>query len=76
MKKILLVLVAVLAITACDEGDLLDISCDCEYVTYDNGRETYRSTWDASCNSEVLSRSTYTSYDGTVINSVTQIECK
>ena len=50
--------------------------CDCEYVTYTDGRETYRSSWDASCGDETLSTSTYTNYDGTKSYSKTVIECK
>jgi len=70
MKKLIIVLALVL--TSCEDV----FKCDCEYVTYDNGVETYRSSWDASCSDEVLSTSTYTSYDGSTIRSRTVIECK
>lgn len=49
--------------------------CDCEYVSYENGKESYRSSWDASCEDEVLSTSTYTHYDGSTTRTVTKIEC-
>jgi hypothetical protein len=74
--KLLSVISFLIALQAC-EGT----SCDCQYVTYDrdspNGqwRETYRSTWDASCGSETLDQSQYTHTDGSVTYSKTEIEC-
>jgi hypothetical protein len=57
-------------------------ACDCEYVTYDsdptnnyNWTETYRSTWDASCEDEILDESTYT-ISGQSWYSRTEIQCK
>ena len=50
--------------------------CDCEYVSYDDGIETYRSSWDASCENEVIDESVYTYSDGTKTYSRTEIQCK
>ena len=59
--------------------EILD-NCHCEYVVYekDEGErytETYRSTWDASCEDEVLSEDVFT-FDGFRSYSKTVIECK
>ena len=53
-----------------------DDVCNCEYVTYDDGVETYRSTWDASCKDELLDESVFTYSDGTKSYSRTEIQCK
>ena len=73
---VLVVLVLAIGFVSCSEGDLFDVSCDCEYVTYDNGVETFRSSWDASCDDEVLNTSTYTYSDGSTVTTVTKIECR
>lgn len=77
MKKVVLVVTIVFLgmFTSCEQ------TCDCQYVTYDtdengNWKESYRSTWDASCDSETLDESKYTSWDGTVSYSRTEIECR
>lgn len=76
MKKVIFGLMVALALNGCET-----ISCNCEYVTYEkrgsgSWRETYRSTWDASCGSETLSQSQFTSSNGSVIFSRTEIECR
>ncbi len=53
-----------------------DNVCNCEYVTYDDGVETYRSTWDASCKNETIDESVFTYSDGTKSYSRTEIQCK
>ena len=53
-----------------------DDNCNCQYVVYDDGKETYRSTWDASCSDELISESIYTYDDGTTTYSRTLIECE
>lgn len=70
-----MLLFTVFTLTILNSCDTLE-ACDCDYVTYDNGKETYRSSWDASCGDEVLSRSTFTHYDGSVTKTITQIECR
>jgi hypothetical protein len=57
-------------------------SCDCEYVVYDSNptnnytwTETYRSSWDSSCDDEKIDESVYTDSDGKKWYSETVIEC-
>jgi len=75
MRKISILILG-MALSSCES-----ISCDCEYVVYEkttgsSWRETYRSDWDASCGDEVLDRSQFTSWDGSVTYSKTEIECR
>ena len=62
----------VIFMSSCEEDEV----CNCEYVNYDDGVETYRSSWDASCYNEVLDESVYTYSDGTKSYSRTEIQCK
>ena len=53
--------------------------CDCQYVVYEKEeseqyKETYRSTWDSSCENEVISEDVFT-YEGEKSYSKTVIEC-
>ena len=57
-------------------------TCDCYYVVYQSNptnnykwKQTYISTWDASCVDELLSQSTYTDISGEEWYSKTWIEC-
>jgi len=77
MKKILytLLLAPFFFISSCEE------SCDCDYVVYDSDptnnytwTETYRSSWDATCEDELMDESTYT-ISGQSWYSRTEIEC-
>ena len=70
MKKLIIVLF-VSFLFSCE-----DDVCNCEYVTYDDGVETFRSTWDASCKDELLDESVFTYSDGTKSYSRTEIQCK
>lgn len=77
MKKVLLLSFLLLFIWSCEEETF-----DCEYVSYDKSpgqsayAETYRSSWDASCDNELLDESVFTHSDGTKTYSRTVIECK
>lgn len=73
MKNLQILLLAALLFTACEEEEEM---CDCDYITYEDGKETYRSTWDASCEDEVLSESTFTYSDGSTVRTRTVIKCK
>jgi len=49
--------------------------CKCDYVTYRDGKEVYRSSWDETCKDETLNESVYTRPNGTRVYSKTVIEC-
>ena len=77
MKKIILILFGFALFSSCE-----DSSCDCYYVSYDSDptnnyvwTETYRSTWDSSCDNEILDQSTYTDFEGQKWYSRTEIQC-
>lgn len=77
MKNFIFILFGSFLLVSC--GDSL--SCDCEYVVYDSDptnnyvwTESYRSTWDSSCQDEILDESTFT-IDGEPWYSRTEIEC-
>ncbi|MCH7826997.1 MAG: hypothetical protein IIC75_03315 [Bacteroidetes bacterium] len=79
MKKLLLMFGLFLLISSCEEIGF----CNCDYVVYSKKpstnfqwKETYRSTWDATCRSETLSESQYTTSSGVIWYSRTKIECK
>ena len=78
MKKLypLLFMTSLFLFSSCEED------CDCEYVVYDSDptnnytwTESYRSTWDTTCEDEVLDESTSTIM-GEPWYSRTEIECK
>jgi len=78
MKKLIIILFGCVLLSSC-EGSL---SCDCDYVSYDSNptnnyvwTETYRSSWDTTCENERLDESTYTDSDGQKWYSYTDIEC-
>ena len=82
MKKVTILIVAMVVLISCvDLEEPKPNSCDCEYVTYENinnqgWAETYRSSWDATCEDELLRSWSYTTSNGTVTLSETYIECE
>jgi len=77
MNKYIIFFAIVLASCAQDKV------CNCDYVVYEsNPQNDYRvtigyvSTWDASCETEMLSKSTYYDYDGEPWYDETWIECE
>lgn len=72
----LIILLTALAFMGCGE------ICNCDYVVYDSNpttnyqwRESYRSSWDTSCEDELIDESTYTDNQGDKWYSKTLIEC-
>jgi len=80
MKRIILSIASAVILMSCVE-DEPTVSCNCEYVVYESEAhqtimyETYRSTWSASCEPEILDQSSFTYSDGSKSYSTTKIEC-
>jgi len=79
MKEILIILFGCVLLSSCEDS----FSCDCDYVTYDSDptnnyvwTETYRSSWDTTCEDELMDESTYTDSEGQKWYSRTEIDCK
>jgi hypothetical protein len=73
LKKIILISITAFLFSSCEE------ECDCDYVVYDRNPpagwvETYRSTWDTTCEDELLDESQFT-FNGYTSYSKTLIEC-
>ena len=49
--------------------------CDCDYVIYENGMETYRQYWNQDCEDQTLSSETYYDFDGQLIQRIIVIDC-
>ena len=79
MKKVLTIVGIALLSISCGEGDVFDTACNCDYVVYDvkGGAEveSYRSSWTATCDSELLDETVFT-YNGVQEVSRTYVECK
>ena len=77
MKLRIFILLFSLGFLSCE-----DDSCNCDYVEYESNplnnyewQETFRSSWDASCEDEFLNESVYTDSDGEKWYSETYVEC-